>query len=65
MPNEENEGMELMDLVDDEDLELLMREAKRRGMTLAEMAKHGIQQELTKRTMPKSMTGTLQAFRRR
>ncbi|WP_394543700.1 hypothetical protein [Azorhizophilus paspali] len=64
MPNE-NVGMELGDLVDDEDLELLIREAKRRGMTPAELAKQGIQQELTKRTMPKSMAGTLQAFRRR
>lgn len=64
MPNE-NDGMELENLVDDEDLELLMREAKKRGMTLAEVAKYGIQQEMTRRTMPKSMKGTIQAFRRK
>lgn len=58
-------GMELEDLVDGEELELLMREAERRGMKPEEMAKHAIQQELARRTKPKSMKGTIQAFRRR
>ncbi|TKD40566.1 hypothetical protein [Azotobacter chroococcum] len=64
MPNE-CDGMELEDLVDSEDLELLIREAERRGLSLTEMAKYGLQQELASRTMPKSMKGTIQAFRRR
>lgn len=64
MPNE-CDGMELEHLVDSEDLELLIREAERRGLSLAEMAKYGLQQELASRTMPKSMKGTIQAFRRR
>lgn len=64
MPNDVN-GMELEDLIDGEDLEVLRAEAKRRGMTLAQMAKYAIQQELIKRTMPKAMRGTIQAFRRR
>lgn len=64
MPNE-CDGMELEGLVDGDELELLMREAKKRGMTLAELAKYGIQQEMARRTMPKSMQGTIQAFRRK
>lgn len=64
MPNE-CDGMELEDLVDGDELEVLIREAKKRGMTPAEMAKYGLQQELASRTMPKSMKGTIQAFRRK
>jgi hypothetical protein len=64
MPEEEM-GMELEELVSSDDLELLRAEADRRGMTLAEMAKHGIQTEFTRRTKPRSMQGTIQAFRRR
>lgn len=62
MPEVEN-GLEV--LLDAEDLELLRAEASRRGMTPEQLAKFGIQQELTKRTRPKAMAGTVQAFRRR
>ena len=59
------EGMDLGDLIDAEDLEALEQEAKRRGLTLAEATKFGMQKKLTERTRPKSMSGTIQAFRRR
>lgn len=62
MPEVEN-GLEV--LLDDEDLELLRAEALRRGMTPEQLAKFGIQQELTRRTRPKAMSGTIQPFRRR
>ena len=60
-----DEHMDLGDLIDDEDLKVLEEEAKRRGKTLAETAKFGMQKKLTERTRPKSMSGTIQAFRRR
>lgn len=61
----ENEGMELGELLDPEELELLEIEAAKRGMTPGELGKLGIQQELTRRTRPRAMSGTIQAFRRR
>ncbi|WP_296257694.1 MULTISPECIES: hypothetical protein [unclassified Pseudomonas] len=61
----EEKGMELGELLDPEEIRLLEAEAAKRGMTLAELAKLGIQQELTRRTRPRAMTGTIQAFRRR
>lgn len=61
----EDVGMELGDLLDPGELKLLEAEAARRGMTPAELAKLGIQQELTRRTRPRAMSGTIQAFRRR
>lgn len=64
MPDVES-GMAIEDLVDGEDLELLKAEARKRGMTLQQMAKYGIQQKLTDRTRPKAMAGTIQAFRRK
>ncbi|MDD1966972.1 hypothetical protein NPS29_16710 [Pseudomonas putida] len=64
MPEQE-QGMDLGDLIDDEDLLVLEEEAKRRGLTLAETAKFGMQRKLRERTRPKSMTGTIQAFRRK
>lgn len=62
MPDEK--GMELGELLDPEELELLEVEAAKRGMTPEELAKLGIQQELTRRTRPRAMTGTIQAFRK-
>jgi hypothetical protein len=62
---EKDEGMDLGELIDAEDLTVLEEEAKRRGLTLAETAKIGMQRKLTERTRPKSMSGTIQAFRRR
>ncbi|SEP58164.1 hypothetical protein SAMN03159444_00119 [Pseudomonas sp. NFACC02] len=62
MPDEK--GMELSELLDPEEVKLLEAEAARRGMTPIELAKLGIQQELTRRTRPRAMTGTIQAFRR-
>jgi len=64
MPDE-YQGMELGELLDPEELRLLEVEAAKRGMTPADLAKRGIQQELTRRTRPKAMSGTIQAFRRR
>ncbi|WP_338794059.1 hypothetical protein [Pseudomonas sp. AE27] len=61
----EKQGMELGELLDPEELKLLEVEAARRGMTPSELAKLGIQQELTRRTRPRAMTGTIQAFRKR
>jgi hypothetical protein len=61
---EENEGMDLEDLIDEADRPLLEAEAARQGITVAQMAKKGIQEKLTARTRPRAMTGTLQAFRR-
>jgi len=60
----EEKGMELGELLDPEEIRLLEVEAAKRGMTLAELAKLGIQQELTRRTRPRAMSGTIQAFRR-
>ena len=61
----EEKGMELGELLDPDEIRLLEAEAARRGMTLAELAKLGIQQELTRRTRPRARTGTIQAFRRK
>jgi hypothetical protein len=61
----EEKGMELGELLDPEELKLLEAEAAKRGMTPAELAKLGIQQELTRRTRPRAMSGTIQAFRKR
>lgn len=61
----EEKGMELGELLDPDEIRLLEAEAARRGMTLAELAKLGIQQELTRRTRPRAMAGTIQAFRRK
>lgn len=61
----EKQGMELGELLDPEELKLLEAEAAKRGLSPAELAKLGIQQELTRRTRPRAMTGTIQAFRKR
>lgn len=61
----EEKGMDLGELLDPEEMQLLEAEAARRGMSPVELAKLGIQQELTRRTRPKAMTGVLQAFRRK
>lgn len=61
----EERGMELGELLDPGELELLEAEAAKRGMTPSDLAKLGIQQELTRRTRPRAMSGTIQAFRRR
>lgn len=63
MPDEK--GMGLGELLDPEEIRLLETEAAKRGMTPVELAKFGIQQELTRRTRPKAMSGTIQAFRRK
>lgn len=61
----EEKGMGLGELLDPEEIRLLEAEAAKRGMTPVELAKFGIQQELTRRTRPKAMSGTIQAFRGR
>lgn len=61
----EEQGMELGELLDPHELRLLEAEAAKRGMTPVELAKLGIQQELTRRTRPRAMSGTIQAFRKR
>ncbi|UVO19571.1 hypothetical protein [Stutzerimonas stutzeri] len=59
------DDMALGNLLNDEDLALLEELAKQRGLTVAELAKKGIQDTITKRTRPRSMPGTVQPFRRR
>lgn len=61
----EEKGMELGELLDPDEIRLLEAEAAKRGMTPAELAKLGIQQELTRRTRPRAMSGTVQAFRKK
>lgn len=61
----EEKGMELGELLDPEELKLLEAEAAKRGVTPVELAKLGIQQELTRRTRPRAMSGTIQAFRKK
>lgn len=61
----EEKGMELEELLDPDEIRLLEAEAAKRGMNPAELAKLGIQQELTRRTRPRAMTGTIQAFRKK
>lgn len=63
MPDEK--GMELGELLDPEELKLLEAEAAKLGMDPGELAKHGMQQELRRRTRPRAMTGTIQAFRKK
>lgn len=61
----EEKGIALGELLDPDEIRLLEAEAAKRGMTPAELAKLGIQQELTRRTRPRAMTGTIQAFRKK
>ncbi|NMX64402.1 hypothetical protein HBO15_23620 [Pseudomonas sp. WS 5111] len=61
----EEKGMELGELLDPDEIRLLEAEAAKRGMNPAELAQLGIQQELTRRTRPRAMTGTIQAFRKK
>jgi hypothetical protein len=57
------EDMTVGELVDGEDLEFLKALAAKRGVTIPELIKEGIQQVMRRRTRPKSMKGTLQSFR--
>ena len=57
------EDMTVGELVDGEDLEFLKALAAERGVTIPELIKEGIQLVMRRRTRPKPMRGTLQAFR--
>lgn len=64
MPDEE-QGTDMEELAEGEDLNLLEAVAAEQGITASELAKHGIQKIFAQRTRPKPMPGTIQAFRRR
>ncbi|WJM93422.1 hypothetical protein QDY63_11255 [Pseudomonas brenneri] len=64
MPDETN-GMNLEELLDGDELEQLKAEAARRGVTPEQLAKRAIQHQITQRTRPRAMSGTIQAFRRK
>lgn len=64
MPDERN-GMNLESLLDGDELEQLKEEASRRGITPEQLAKQAIQHQITQRTRPRAMSGTIQAFRRK
>lgn len=59
-----DEQLDVKDLVGDEDLEFLKEIAAKSGVSIGEIAKEGIQEIITKRTRPRPMPGTIQAFRR-
>jgi hypothetical protein len=64
MPDEE-QGTEIGELAEGENLELLEAIAAQRGITVSQLAKSGIQKIFAQRTRPRPMPGTIQAFRRR
>lgn len=63
--SEQDSGLVIGDLLDGEELESFQKEAEFRGVSLEQLTKFAIQQEITDRTRPKTMSGTIQAFRRR
>lgn len=63
--SEQDSGLVIGDLLDEEELEAFRKEAEFRGISLEELAKFAIQQAITDRTRPKTMSGTIQAFRAR
>jgi hypothetical protein len=64
MPDEE-QGTDMDELVEGEDLNLLEAVAAERGITASELAKRGIQKIFAQRTRPRPMSGPIQAFRRK
>ena len=64
MPDEE-QGTEIGELAEGEDLELLEAVAASRGIPVEQLMKGGIQKIFAQRTRPRPMTGTIQAFRRK
>ncbi|MCE0854006.1 hypothetical protein LU689_29335 [Pseudomonas asiatica] len=63
--SEQDSGMVLGELLDEEELKAFQGIAEFRGVTLEQLAKKAIQQTITDRTRPRTMTGKVQAFFRR
>lgn len=63
--SEQDSELVLGELLDEEELQAFQAEAEFRGMTLEQLAKKAIQQTITDRTRPRTMSGTIQAFHRR
>jgi len=63
--SEQDSGLVIGDLLDEEELKAFQKEAEFRGLSLEQLAKFAIQQAITDRTRPKTMSGTIQAFRKR
>lgn len=60
MPDE----LSLRQVVDDDDLEFLEKTAAVLGITAEQLAKQLIERRIVEKTKPKSMSGTIQAFRK-
>ena len=61
----EDVGTDIGELAEGEDLDFLKLVAAERGVPVERLAKHGIQKIFAQRTRPRSMSGTIQAFRRK
>lgn len=61
---ENQDDLSLRQLADDEDIELLRQAAKELGITPEQLAKELIEKHIVARTRPKTMSGTIQPFRR-
>lgn len=61
---ERDSGMVLGELLDEQELKAFEAEAELRGLTVQQLAKVAIQQSITDRTRPRTMSGPIQAFRR-
>jgi EAL domain-containing protein (putative c-di-GMP-specific phosphodiesterase class I) len=61
---ETQDDLSLRQIADEEDIELLRQEAQALGITPEQLAKELIERHIVARTRPKTMTGTIQPFRR-
>lgn len=61
MPTSQRE-MTVGELVDGDDLDFLKAMAVKRGISVPELIKEGIQEVIARRTKPKRMKGTVQAL---
>lgn len=61
---ENKDDLSLGQLADEGEIELLRQVAKELGITPEQLAKELIEKHIVERTRPKTMTGTIQPFRR-
>lgn len=61
---ETHDELSLRQLADEKDIELLRQAAKELGITPEQLAKEMIEKHIVARTRPKTMSGTIQPFRR-
>ncbi|EJM92441.1 hypothetical protein [Pseudomonas sp. GM67] len=61
---ENQDDLSLRQLADEEDIELLRQAAKELGIPPEQLAKELIEKHIVARTRPKTMSGTIQPFRR-